>query len=71
MVPCKAVLIAVHVEEDELVEHPVEMLFAVEMYLAVVRLRLVVVYGGNTASIEAILVVNRPPAVWDDQPDAH
>jgi hypothetical protein len=70
-VPCKAGLIAVCVEEDQLIEHPIEMLFAIELYLEVVHLLLDVVYGSNIALIEAVVVVSRPPAVWDDQPETH
>ncbi len=63
MVPRKARLIAVRIDEDGLGEHPIEMLIAVKLYLEVVRSRLVILCGGNTASIEAVIVVSRPPAV--------
>ncbi len=45
----EARLITVHVKEDELVEHPVEILIVIKLYLEVVRSWLVKVDGGNTA----------------------
>ncbi len=46
---CEARLIAVHIKEDELVEHPVEILIVIKLYLEVVHLWLVKVDGGYTA----------------------
>ncbi len=71
MVPLKVSLIAVRIEESGLIEHPVEMLFADKLYLEVLRSLFIVLYGSNAASIEAIVVISRPPAVLDDQPEAH
>jgi hypothetical protein len=45
----EARLITIQVKEDRLVEHPVEILIIVKLYLEVVRSWLVQVDGGNTA----------------------
>jgi hypothetical protein len=47
------------------------MTVAIELYFKVVRFWLIKIYRQNTTRIEVVVMVVRPPAVWDDQPEAH
>jgi hypothetical protein len=67
----EAGLLHVRAKKDVLIEHPIAMIVAVELYLEVVCSRLVSIYRHNTARIELVVMEVRPPAVWDDQPEAH
>jgi hypothetical protein len=44
---------------------------AIELYFEVVRSRLVEIYTCKMTRIEVVVMVARPPAVQDKQPEAH
>ena len=54
-----AKLLHVYVKEDGLVEHPISMIVAVELYIKVVCLWLIKIYQHNMARIEMVIVVGR------------
>jgi hypothetical protein len=51
----KAGLLHVHIKKDGLVEHPIAMIVAAELYIKVVCSRLVKIYGHNLARIEMVV----------------